>query len=79
MWSEARQASAMMVSVGFLSALEHSVAPSVMNRFFMSQLWPKLLVTDFVGSLPIIAPPTSWMMMPPCLMALSPRLRLRSA
>ena len=39
----------MMVSVGFLSAFEHNVAPSVTNRFFTSQLWPQLLVTDFVG------------------------------
>src|ERR1700724_3597693 len=33
MWSAARYAKAMMVSVGFLSALEANTAPSVMNKF----------------------------------------------
>ncbi len=46
MWSAARQASAMMVSVGFLSAFEANTAPSVMNRFGTSQVWHHWLVTE---------------------------------
>ena len=37
MWSAERHASAMIVSVGFLSAFEANGAPSVMKRFFTSQ------------------------------------------
>ena len=39
MYSEVRQASAMMESVGFLSALEQKGAPSVTNKVFESQAW----------------------------------------
>ena len=49
----------MIVSVGFLSALEQNGAPSVMNRFFTSQVWHQAFVTEVFGSLPMIAPPTS--------------------
>jgi hypothetical protein len=52
----------MIVSVGFLSALEAKGAPSVKNRFFTSQVWFHWLQTDFFGSSPMMAPPTSWMM-----------------
>src|ERR1700733_6980555 len=59
MRSAARQATAMMVSVGFLSAFEANTAPSVTNRFFTSQVWHQPLVTEVRRSAPMIAPPTS--------------------
>ena len=41
-------------------------APSARNRFFTSQVWPQRSVAEVEGSEPIIAPPTSWIMNPPC-------------
>src|SRR4029077_3664350 len=58
-WSAARHAKAMMVRVGFLSALEANTAPSVTNRFGTSQLWHQALVTELRASVPMTAPPTS--------------------
>src|SRR6266849_3166576 len=46
-YSEARQESAMIVSVGFLSGLVTSGAPSVTNTFFTSCAWQKPLSTGF--------------------------------
>src|SRR4051794_18247478 len=54
----------MIVSVGFLSAFDANGEPSVRNRFFTSHVWFHLLVTLFFGSSPMIAPPTSWMILP---------------
>src|SRR5258708_5995848 len=59
MWSEARHAKAMMVSVGFLSAFEANTAPSVTNRLSTSQVWHHWLVTDVLESDPMMVPPTS--------------------
>src|SRR5207249_10573345 len=58
-YSDARQESAMMVSVGFLSGLVTSDAPSVTNKFFTSCAWQKPLSTDVFGSAPMRAVPTS--------------------
>src|SRR5882724_1735867 len=59
MWSEARHASAMMVSVGFLSAFEAKTAPSATNRLGTSQVCPQEFTTELLGSAPMMAPPTS--------------------
>src|SRR5256886_944496 len=69
MWSAARHARAMIVRVGFLSALDANTAPSVTKRFGTSQVWHHRLVTEVFGSDPMIAPPTSWMIEPPGAMA----------
>src|SRR5256885_14803405 len=74
MWSAARHARAMIVRVGFLSALDANTAPSVTKRFGTSQVWHHRLVTEVFGSDPMIAPPTSWMIEPPGAMALAPSL-----
>ena len=62
----------MIVSVGFLSAFEQNGPPSVMKRFFTSQVWHHWLVTDFLRSAPMIVPPTSWMILPPGSIAFAP-------
>src|SRR6267143_477902 len=64
-YSEARQESAMIVSVGFLSGLVTNGAPSVTNRFFTSCAWQYPFSTDVFGSAPIRAVPTSWRIFPP--------------
>src|SRR5262249_46600163 len=58
-YSEARQESAMIVSVGFLSGLVTSDAPSVRKRFFTSCDWQYEFNTEVFGSAPIRAVPTS--------------------
>src|SRR6266481_303450 len=58
-YSDARQESAMIVSVGFLSGLVTSDALSVTNRFFTSCAWQNPLSTEVFGSAPIRAVPTS--------------------
>src|SRR5205814_6445060 len=58
-YSEARHARAMMVSVGFLSGLVTSGAPSVTKRFLTSCAWQKPLRTEVLGSAPMRAVPTS--------------------
>src|SRR3989442_249587 len=64
-YSEVRQASAMMLSVGFLSALLTNGAPSVANRFLQSQAWQKGFKTDILLLFPICVVPTSWIISPP--------------
>ena len=65
-WSEARQASAMIVSVGFLSALEQNGRPIRQGkRFFTSHVCPQELVTEERESKPMIAPPTPCLTCPP--------------
>src|SRR5271170_1735798 len=58
-YSEARQDSAMIVSVGFLSGLVTSGAPSVTKTFFTSCAWQYSFSTETLGSAPIRAVPTS--------------------
>src|SRR3569833_4076696 len=54
-----RQASAMMVSVGFLWALEVKTPPSATTTLSTSQVRPKLSVTESAALLPIRVVPTS--------------------
>src|SRR5690242_6206801 len=61
----------MIVNVGFLSALEQKEAPSERKMFFTSHVRPQGVVTDFFGSKPMIAPPTSCFTFPPGRIALS--------
>src|SRR5580704_10470383 len=58
-YSEARHDNAIIVSVGFLSGFVTSGAPSVTKRFFTSCAWQYPLSTEFFGSAPIRAVPTS--------------------
>src|SRR5512143_2535296 len=58
-YSEARQDSAMIVSVGFLSGFVTNGAPSVTKRFFTSCVWQYPFSTLDFGSAPIRAVPTS--------------------
>src|SRR5215467_8160517 len=78
-YSEARQESAMIVSVGFLSGFVTSGAPSVTNRFFTSCAWQYPFNTLDFGSSPIRAVPTSWMIFPPAKIpnALGPSIGVR--
>src|SRR3974377_947029 len=57
--SDARQASAMIVRVGFLSGFVTRGAPSITNTFFTSCAWQNAFNTDVRGSAPIRAVPTS--------------------
>src|ERR1700733_3344542 len=59
-YSEARQDSARMVAVGFLSGFEVNDAPSVTNKFFTSCAWQNPLRAEVLGSEPIRTVPTSW-------------------
>src|SRR3989441_1756188 len=59
MKSHDRTQSAMMLSVGFWHAVEVNPAPSVTNRLLTSWVCWNWLRTDFLGSLPMRAMPTS--------------------
>src|SRR5665213_3315966 len=72
MWSAVRHARAMIVSVGFLSALEANTPPSATKTFFTSQACDQEFVTDADALSPMMVPPTSWMMEPPGSIALLP-------
>src|SRR5262249_52692400 len=65
MYSLVRHDSARIVHVGFLSACETNGAPSATNRFLTSCAWQFALTTDVFGSLPMRAPPSSWIIVPP--------------
>src|ERR1700677_675115 len=58
-YSEARQDSARMVAVGFLSGFVVKDAPSVTNKFFTSCAWQNALRAEVLGSEPIRTVPTS--------------------
>src|ERR1700678_3639105 len=70
--SAARHASAMIVSVGFLSAFEANTPPSATKRFRTSHACDQEFVTEFEGADPMMVPPTSWMMEPPGSIAFLP-------
>ena len=59
--SDVRMASARIVQVQFLCALETNGPASATNRFFTSCAWQFALSTDVRGSLPIRVVPTSSM------------------
>src|SRR5579872_3023987 len=64
-YSDVRQPRAVMLRVGFLSALLTNGAASVTNRFLQSQAWLYWLSTEVLGLSPMRAAPTSWMICPP--------------
>src|SRR2546425_10081165 len=68
MYSDVRHDSAMIVQVGFLSACDVNGAPSATKRFLTSCVWQLLFTTEVLGSAPMRAPPSSWMMTPPAAM-----------
>src|SRR6267143_59429 len=63
-----RHDSAMIVQVGFLSACDVNGEPSATKRFLTSCVWQLLFTTDVLGSAPMRAPPSSWMITPPAAM-----------
>src|ERR1700712_2153915 len=60
-----RIASARMVKVGFLWAFDVNTLPSAITRLSISQLLPKLSVTELAALSPMRVVPSSWMMKPP--------------
>src|SRR5438132_7670307 len=68
MYSDVRHDSAMIVQVGFLSACDVNGEPSATKRFLTSCVWQLLFTTDVLGSAPMRAPPSSWMITPPAAM-----------
>src|SRR5678816_3156486 len=73
MYSHARIVRAMVVSVGPQVPLVTKQLLSVTKTFFASQHWLNLLSTDFAGSIPIRAPPHSWIAAPRAMLFLNDR------
>src|ERR1700743_3095480 len=64
MYSLVRMDKASIVQVIFLSAWDTNGPPSTQNRFLHSWDWLHLLSGAFLGSLPILTVPASWMILP---------------
>ena len=60
-----RQASAMIVQVQFLSALDTNGPASHTTTFFASCAWHHSFSTEVFGSVPMRVAPASWMIRPP--------------